>query len=495
MNKPFRILLPIWMLAVAPALAQTHVQGLEANPAYAALLHRLDSLDNLQQNIQERIEEQKRLAESNPAKQGEYVNAVMALESDKFDIRNKIGIVTSQMNVMEQEYIMKNISGSEPEKPAQVLPGISLMQHRFILANLSQQELKQLQEVRKIDAQAREACRSLQNISETLRRAADRLATVQDRHTADSLLAVIRDTQGEIDAVNEKAEAWDQQFETRIYTYSRLLDKLGLPLSQLSALNDEGRNIRAQESDAEGSMLSPSLSVYAQKRMLELKYERILADKLGYISAQDSIGNVAKQVAAIAFREPAVRIPAMQFVDFQPLQIGGEGVHNASNPVKETEIPTYGSVYKVRLFTLSKKISSFSQLRNIHPVSLFVNEEGKYEYSAGTYATKEEAEAGYKRLYKLGMRPAIDEWRDGGKVKADGTIVPLIVGHKLFKIEIGSLTPDLAERIRELAPEKELTKVGSVFSLGVFDTYQEAANLAAMLGKECRVIAIDTESE
>lgn len=496
-NKIFYYIILLFIGSPFFSYAQESSEKLEDNVEYANYKLQLDSLQKAQSDIIVEIDRYKALIESDPERKDEYVNEVLRIEGQLFDLRSKVGIVSSKCGAIEQEYIIRNMgkreSGAEGSASASKnLSQTNLLLSKFFTDNITPQEMEHIKKDIDIDSLAMSLIDSMRKEVGVLSTVNDELRRTQDALLADSLYAV---AERSLDAIAgyeaSLKDNWADEFDTKIYVYTRLMDKLNISLSVLSQMSGKVRDVRSAKEAADGVRMSPVFYAFAKERELVLSYEKILAEKLVYLSAIDSLNRKLDFVKAIHFEEPEVEIPEWDYVRFSNVAIGGAGVHTAQNPIGKVMIPTYGSVYMLRFAVLTAKPKQLSVFKGANPVSEFQNETGRYEYYCGMYKTKDEAQEDASVLRKIGFSPIVVQWREGGKVASDGTIIPVNVYDSSYRLEFDSVTPELTAKLRELAPDKELMKIDDKYSIGFFRNYLDVIKIQKTIGVECKIIPVD----
>lgn len=494
--KIFYIILFFSVLAPFILFAQSENETLEGNLEYQGYKVQLDSLKKVQTSIVQQIDELKVLSESDLDNKDEYIEKVLVLEGQLFDVRSRVGVFTSKCSSIEQEFIIKNMGKKKSTTDGTALvkqsTNANLLLNKFFVDNISTEEMSHISLDYDVDSLASVLRENIRREVTTIRAIDEELRRTQDALLADSLFAVaevslkiIKESEDELNKV------WKDMYDTKLYVYTRLLDKLNVSVNVLTKFSEKAREIRSIKESANADKFSPIFFTYPLEHELILSYEKVLAEKLVYISALDSLNNKMEIVKTKRFDEVNVELPDWDYVEFAQAVIGGKGIHSSRNPIRKVSIPTYGSVYMLRITTLTNPVAQMTSFRNLNPVTLFRNELGKYEYYVGCYKTSEDAQKDISVAKKAGFNAIVTQWCDGGKVMDGGVIVPVNVSENSYRVEFVSVTPEITARLRELAPNKELLRIDDKYSIGFFSNYLDAVKIQKAIGVDCKIVPIE----
>lgn len=495
--KIYYIILLFTVFAPFSSFAQSENETLEGNLEYKGYKVQLDSLQKMQESIVEQIDKLKALSESDPDNKEQYVEKVLRLEGELFNVRSRVGVCSSKCSTIEQEFIIKNMGKKKSSAAAAAAAGkqnanTNLLLNKFFVDNVTADEMTHIKSRFDIDSLASVLRDSMSRQITVIRAMDEALRRTQDAAIADSLFAV---AEASLDVVkeceNKLAKVWKDMYDTKLYVYTRLLDKLNVSVSVLSKFSERSREIRSDKESAGEAKFSPIFYAYPFEHELIMSYEKVLAEKLVYLSALDSLSKKMDIVRTRRFDEMAIELPEWDYVDFTSAAIGGKGVHSSRNPIRKVAIPTHGAVYTLRITTLTNPVSQLTSFKNLNPVSVFQNELGKYEYHVGTYRTSEDAQHDIAVVRRAGFNPVVTEWRDGGKVTTGGDIVPVNVSDNSYRVEFESVTPEITARLKELAPGKELLRIDDKYSIGFFKNYLDAVKIQKAIGVECKIVPVE----
>lgn len=490
--KKFRTLFVIFfMFASVSLFAQSSVAGLDRNPEYLTLTAQMERLAARQDSIHGAISGYREMAASEGNKE-EYINAITRLESSLFDLHNDIALISTRINGIKQDYILKSltdntvyIADEETEKDSRAYI------EDFFGNNLSEEEKRIVANGKFTDSLAIVAL-------ETVKVSYDELSDINsalryhvfDKYIADSLYSrAARISAEHADAEEDFSFVWEAVYDTKLYAFRRILDMLNTEQYVQYELDRKEKELRREAEIAQQERFSPSLYMYGRQKEFLNGYEKIIAEKLGDGKRVQQLASVPADT--LTFIRKKVELPEWKYIDYEPVKFGGQGVHNTSNPPEYMELPTNGRVFSLRIYLLSNPMKQLSSLKNAHPAFYYINDDGKYEYHLGTYKTFEEASDAVKLLKSKGFSSlVITEWNEGGKVMPDGLVVPLHVNDYNYSIELDIITPEITKQAKELAPDKSFAKINNKYVLGLFSSYTEAVKVKKKLGDDARIVNV-----
>ena len=272
------------------------VAGLESNKEYMTLLQQDKRLHAVEDSVQKVITETRRLfaADSgNSDKREQYRNEIIRLEKELFEVRDSVGIVSSKINRIEQDFILNNMG-----KTAVVITETSaadsqnqkknLVYNSYFKENLGTQDYETL-----IRSQQKEV--EVQKIIDKYIQNYDTLVALSNSYAVETDKNIAFDTYSKyktLTAVNKRMEdslasAWGYVYDNKTYCYNLLLDKMNRS-DLLSDFENNLQNIREQVASAADSVESTVLFAYPLQKRMVLAYEKSLADILNNKAAADS---------------------------------------------------------------------------------------------------------------------------------------------------------------------------------------------------------------
>ena len=121
-----------------------------------------------------------------------------------------------------------------------------------------------------------------------------------------------------------------------------------------------------------------------------------MAGVLALDAARDSLRGVAAQLESIDYRLPRVEVAERYFLDYDSVAFSSKPVYSYQNPIPECRVYANGTIYRILLGTFNTKRAA-ATFRGAYPLFYLINDEGKWCYYAGGFATLAEAEAALRR--------------------------------------------------------------------------------------------------
>lgn len=464
---------PLLSRAQQPAV---RIPGLETNEAYMTCL-REDA--RLQERIDSLMTESaavRRAFKDDPENRERYKTEILKLEERLFALRSEKGQLVDRINAIEQEWILRSLdavpAGDEPQR--EELPTYDdAPRSRNLVANacfrgeLSPGDYATLREAQRKERTAAEFIERFADNYARLIGMQDEYMALTDQAAADSLYDCMADIREENLRLDDSLQTvWGYVFDNKSYAYSYMLDRYGRD----EALESETERLteaqRAAESER-GRYASDAMAAYFLQKQALVDFERTVAREFALPEAQDSLAREADYLASVEYRLPRIEPERRYLLDYQDVDFSTPSKYDARNPIPACRIYDRGTIYRIRLgrFRVKQAPSIF---RGAWPLGFDRDEEGRYCYYAGGYATAVEARLACELLLKRGFRrPEIVRWVDGERED-----FPMDGGDaETFRVEIAGengLSEAVREAIREAAPDKELARVGALYIVGSF---------------------------
>lgn len=470
---------------VAPRIA-----GLEGNQEYMTLLEEDARLQEREDSVIRAVEGLRQLLREKPDNRQEYSQQILHFEGRIFDIRNAKGRLIDRINTIEQDWVLSNLDRpggvQQPAvQPAMVVPD-SLKVRRLIdnppfRRELLAEDYAALRKAQMLEPQAVDYVnRYFANHAQLTALAqeyalatveVDALAVLERFNTLQGMNKVLADS---------LSESWNYIFDNKNYSYNFLLDRMGrddMLTREEEALSDAMREL----STLSGQTASDVVADYFVRKKVLVNYEIALAEALALTQARDSLRGVAAQLAGIDFRLPKAVIEERTFIEYQPLEFSSATPYTTQNPIPECRVYPKGTIYRVLLGRFATKRAA-SLFRGAYPLCYQIDEQSKWCYYAGGFATLSEAEAVEKQLKAKGfVRPEIVLWIDGQMRNLTRDPQPTIT----YRVEIGgsqALSDAVKGVIAASAEGHELSRVGQqMFVVGAFDDRVQADSLAVAI--------------
>ena len=277
---------------------------------------------------------------------------------------------------------------------------------------------------------------------------------------------------------------WSSLYFNKIYAYDLLMERDG----NTSMLDFSAEvTARAEREVNENSDLYESnalLGYYARKKAL-VEYEMQIASTLSLTTSRDSLKVVFAGLKNRDYRLSKLSLQRRSFIKYEDIEVKVPTIYNSKNPVPQTKIYDYGTVYRIRIGLFSKR-PNLSALRGVTPLSYTsAYNKGMYAYFVGGFRTAQEAKDGVAYLKKIGFKePIIAVWVDGEYYP---TIEDMRRSESQYNIEISgveTLTDDVKAKILAHKADCTISRIGTTFVIGTFEgksaTEAVVADLRAM---------------
>lgn len=482
-------LLAVGALHAQQPQVEARIAGLEGNEEYMSLLREDAQLQIREDSIVNAVEGVRRQLREDPARRQQYSQEILQLEGRIFEIRNAKGRLIDRINTIEQEWVLASLNGAaQPAAPAEKSPEAAvpdslkvrnLVDNLYFREHLAPEDYAALRQAQTLELQAVDYVNRYFANHGTLTELAESYAAVQAEAEAVEIYERYKALQGLNEVLADSlAATWNYIFDNKSYAYGYLLDKMNreeLLAREEEALSEAARQLTALQ----GETASDAVADYFLRKLVMVDYESSVAGMLALDSAQDSLRGVAAQLKAIDYRLPKVEAAERYFLDYDSVAFSSKPVYTYQNPIPECKVYANGTIYRILLGTFNTKRAA-ATFRGAYPLFYLVNDEGKWCYYTGGFATLAEAEAAQALLKKRGfVRPEIVVWTDG--TYRNLSLEPDALG-VAYRVEItgtDALSEELKQVIAATAGEYELSRVGQqLFVVGTFDDKAVADRLA-----------------
>ena len=90
---------------------QARVKELESNQEYMSLLRQEQEYKRINDSIQKRVGEYRQLFRTDTVNRAQRAVEILEIEEKLFDLRDRLGELTNQINIIEQEWILQHLNG------------------------------------------------------------------------------------------------------------------------------------------------------------------------------------------------------------------------------------------------------------------------------------------------------------------------------------------------------------------------------------------------
>lgn len=483
----------LWGGILCAQQIEPRIAGLENNEEYMTLLQRDAQLQNREDSIVGAVERVRRMLREAPENRQEYAQDILRLEGEIFEVRNAKGRLIDRINAIEQEWVLANLDGdattTERDAGSLAVPDSlkvrNLVDNLYFRDHLPAPDYAALRKAQSLEMLAVDYVNRFFSNYGAVGALAEQYAAVQTEAEALDIHAKFDSLQGVNRMLDDSlAGVWNYIFDNKSYAYGYLLDKLreDEPLArEEEALAEASRQLSALG----GQVASEAVADYFLRKKVIVDYETAVAEVLGLEAARDSLRGVAAQIEGIDYRLPQIEVAERYFLDYDSIAFSSTPKYSYQNPIPESRIYARGTIYRILLGTFNTKRAA-AVFRGAYPLSYRIDDDGKWCYYAGGFATKEEAEAAQKLLKSKGfVRPEIVVWTDG--VYRNLSREPE-QSRVAYRVEIGGV-PTLPDPIRtviaETAEGAELSRVGQQsFVVGPFDDKAVADRVAAAISQK-----------
>ena len=470
---------------------EPRIAGLEGNEEYMSLLREDALLQMREDSIVNAVERARKQLREDPANRQQYSQDILQLESRIFEVRNAKGRLIGRINTIEQEWVLASLNGaaSLPEEPAAGNPAATLpdsLKVRNLVYNpcfgeqLPAPDYAALLKAQGLELDAVDYVNRWFANYGTLSELAGAYAAAQTEAEAVEIYDKYNTLQGFNRVLADSLSgAWNYIFDNKSYAYGYLMDKQGQ--DAILAREEERLSEAARQLSAlRGETASEAVADYFLRKKVLVGYETAVADVLGLTSARDSLRGVTAQLEAIDFRLPRIEVAERYFLDYDSIAFSATPKYSYQHPIPECTVYEHGTIYRILLGTFNTK-RAVSTFRGAYPLSYLVNDDKKWCYYAGGFATKEEAEAAQKLLKSKGfVRPEIVVWIDGQYRNLSRDAEAQQVAYRVEITGTEALSEAVKTVIADTAGECELSRVGQqLFVVGMFDDKAVADRMAA----------------
>ena len=366
-----------------------------------------------------------------------------------------------------------------------------LVKNDYFAERLSAADYKTLCDAQQREKLVKEMVSKLHSAYGELLALQRRYMEVPTRAEADSVAQLFAAKRGSMAGLDEEITSlWSSLYYNKMYAYDLLMERGGnnamLDLSAAVTARAE-REINDNSDLYESNAL---VAFYARKRALT-EYELQLATNLSLTSSRDSLKVVQAELKNRDYRLSKLSLQRRSFIKYEDIEVKTPTIYNANNPVPKTKIYDYGTVYRIRIGLFSKR-PNISALRGVTPLSYTdAYNSGLYAYFVGGFRTEQEAKEGVARLKKLGFKePIIAVWVDGEYYP---TLEDMRRSESQYNVEISgvpTLTEEMKTKILSHKADCTISRIGSAFVVGTF----ESKSVAAAVVAELKALNADVEA-
>lgn len=441
-----------------------------------------------------------------------FSRQILSLEQQVFALRTQIGALSNSINNMEREWVMRHFEQGfaeeiEEEVKTDAMQADSiatndidiveteptyanLIDNRCFRELLSEADYAELRRAHNEEIEMAELGNDYCAIYGKMRGAAEEYMAATDEVVADSILTSYYDLRQRADSLNNVIHSqWNHILDAKYYAYGYIME-VQHNYDLLDSSAEEFNTMQQQCSANDGIYDSDALMHYVVGHPTLTEYEIEIAEALGLSQSRDSIITARDNMAAIEYRHLPITVERRLFLDYSPITIGRTNHYNDKNPVPEVKVYERGTIYRILLGTFRSK-QPMTLFKGVQPLYIAKNDEGKYCYYAGGFATRAEADEAQLFLRDKGFKaPEICVWIDGEMTNISaasdddiGIQTPITGMRYTINIETEQLDESLRELIDSIAAGKSLSRANGKFIIGTFTSSSEADVIVSVLSE------------
>jgi hypothetical protein len=429
-----------------------------------------------------------------------FTSQILNLEEQIFELRQQRGDVITELNNIEQEYILAHMFAPAPEtetteesiEESVVAP----VEQRMLIHNdifrrsLTDEDYAELESAQREDEQMAALCNDFQSLYTKFENTTRDYMETTSESVADSLFSVYHSLKREIATLNDAIDSqWAHIIDTKYYAYGYILEK-GFRYDLLDNSSEQFSEMQQRCAEKDGLYVSDAIMHYAIGHPTLLDFEIAVAEDLGLQQAADSLHSAKRDFVAPNYRQEMVELERRLFIDYEPIIIGRTNYYTNSNPVPPLKVYERGTIYRILLGKFRSK-QPMTLFKGVQPLFI-TTEDDLYCYYAGGYATLKEAEEAQLFLREKGFKkPEICRWRDGEMINIDtleeeddDNTTPLVGSRYIVMLECDTIDEALRQTITATSPDKVISRRGAQFAIGTFTDYAEATALLTALAEQ-----------
>ena len=464
------ILLLVFNLCLASANAQVLSKELDKNEQYIKIDQEVSVSVAKADSLMIHLVQLKDSVKNHPNLRADLIKPILSFESELFELQNIIEGLKSQKSLLEHEFLFESTEKSIQNEVS--LKSNFLLDQEFIRENTTAEEIETLLSEPKMDSLYFATLVAVDSIYGELLKSNNFLKQPGiDVSVADSVKLIVRGYEvkasGLVADFTKKVEMF---YSTKIYIYSKLMEKLNISQIVLEDLNSDGLDLRSKMTKNKEYIFGGGLLSYYAEKQLSNHYERIVAARIDKLSVVDSLNVILAKTDVIVPRNKQIEDIDYVYADYTSLVIFTNAKYTGDgSDLPNLTVPTSGSIFSIKAIELSRAPSSATNLRKLEPIFRMKNAENKFEYYVGVYSNKAQAENDMAKIRRFGFKPIAVEFKGGGKVLPDGSIYPVDDAENLYYLQFKNMDDDIEKKLKELAPDKQITLVDGGYTLGVFD--------------------------
>ncbi len=457
-------------LSVVAQQIQPRIEGLETDSRYMSLLLEDNKLTLREDSISVVVESLRMKYRSNPDGEQDSRDRIIQFENQLFELRARKATVVDSLNYIEQAWVVNNMGNpttSEQSEQQQAMILAPTTNVKFIYEssnvkkNLSEIDYKNLIKSEELEVKANDLCRLYAvnyNNQLSLTRSYEFAITQSEALEIQNQFESLNIQNQQI--LEQLDNAWGFIYDNKSFAYGILMEILGFS----DVLQEEAELMRKAQSEISAKQGGEDAMLrYLVQKGSMVEYESIVAQRLGLANVVDSLNLLSKKMASMdKVSPPKLELQERLFITYEPIEFVTKTIYSKTNPIPKTVIPERGVIFRIFVgsFQYQQQVSIF---RNTIPLSYLINDQKRYCYYIGGFATLQEAEEAHALLKSRGFRsPQIVVWSDGKERNL--TTDPLVIDTNVYRLEIldvRTLPDGASQKISSVAPNSSISKVGN----------------------------------
>ena len=411
-----------------------------------------------------------------------YEEAAKAAEKAKAAKAAKAAEATQEVQATTQQKAEAATASNKPSVVDDGEPKRDLVKNSYFFTRLSPSEYQTLLNARKREVELKELIAGYLEEYAALLALQSKYMEATTKKAAEDIAAQFETKNSNLEKLNAQiASEWSQIYDKKIYSYDLLMERYGNE-EMLKFSTDATANANREIEESAGKYQSDALVNYFVRGKMIAEFEMKIATQQLLTPSCDSLNMVLTELRNKDYRLAKLSLPRRNFIRYENIVVKTTSIYSSTNPVPQTKVEDYGTVYRVRIGSSTGKMS-IPQLRGVVPVS-YTYLDGEYAYFAGSFRTEQEAEKGVSQLKRIGFTaPVIAVWVDG---KYYPTLETLRQSESVCKIEISGidiLPEDVKSVIYKHKGDCTISRIGASFVVGTFDGKSVAEAVIAELKK------------
>lgn len=514
--------------------------ALESDPKYMELRERNEELLRSEDSIH-RLITQARAEFSNMRDTIKDINDAMDkfssyiidLEQSIFELRQQRGDVITEINDIEQRYILDQMyneqinaekhgvtaeteqpaegiegestelvnellppkDGAEPEvvieeSKAEAVEEVTTPERALYVEYLTDDDIVELQIAEAEDEAMEGLANAYINTYMALKSVAEKYMAATTEAEANKLLETYNALRIEADDMDREINrCWNHIIDTKYYAYGCILEhKQSYRL--LDKSSSEFRDMRQKCNENDGYYASDALMHYAIGRTTLLEFEIAFFKEMELSDIVEALEAKLKALKLPNYRLKPISIEERLFLNYEDITFGELNFYNNSNPLPALVVYERGTIYRIFLGSHDER-RAVKEFKGIQPLYIVEAEDGSVSYYSGGFATRSEADEAQLMLLERDFETAdVCRWRDGAMVNltkqamADSSTEVAPTGSRyMVVLKCESLSDSLRTTLSTIAPDKMISRTAEGFMVGTFPSSEDAEELIATLAE------------